>query len=108
MFGMTGLNELLILMLVIAVLSMTGLWPRIMDGLRDLRGDSRGGNGSMSPQETEMCFKILGLSTSAKWPEIEQAYRRKAKVHHPDVGGDEDAMRALNDAYAVLKRHCRR
>ncbi len=33
MFGFTGINELLILMLVIGVLSMTGLWPRIMQGL---------------------------------------------------------------------------
>ena len=41
MFGFTGINELLILMVVIGVLSMTGLWPRIMQGLRELRGEAR-------------------------------------------------------------------
>lgn len=107
MFGMTGLNELLILMLVIAVLSVTGLWPKIIQGLRELRG-THSGNGSLSPENTEMCFKILGLSTSASWSEIESAYRQKAKIHHPDLGGDEDAMRTLNDAYTLLKKHSRR
>ena len=37
------------------------------------------------------------------WPEIEKAYRTKAKIHHPDRGGDEDAMRLLNEVYARLK-----
>ncbi len=51
-----------------------------------------------------MCYRLLGVSPSARWEEVERAYRRKAKIHHPDLGGDEDAMRALNEAYSVLKR----
>lgn len=100
MFGMTSIQELILLMFVIAVLSMTGLWPRIVQGLRDIRGDN---NGNIPAQDMEMCYKILGLSSSASWNEVEKAYRRKAKLHHPDLGGDEDTMRALNDAYARLK-----
>jgi curved DNA-binding protein CbpA len=46
---------------------------------------------------------MLGISPSAPWEDVEKAYRRKAKIHHPDHGGDEDAMRALNEAYAQLK-----
>lgn len=103
MFGITGIQELLLLMFVIAVLSMTGLWPKIIQGLRDLRGDS-GGRGPVSPEDLNLCYKILGLSTTASWPEVEKAYRHKAKIHHPDLGGDEDAMRTLNDAYNQLKR----
>ena len=44
------------------------------------------------------------MTPSAKWEEIEKAYRSKAKVHHPDLGGDEDAMRALNEAYNYIKK----
>ena len=104
MFGLGSPQEMLILMLVIAVLSLTGLWPRIIDGIRELRGESAGGKPGKSPADVELCYKMLGVSPTAPWSEIEQAYRKKAKIHHPDHGGDEDAMRALNEAYAQLKR----
>ena len=107
MFGFTGIQELFVLMFVIAVLSATGLWPRIMQGIRELRGEDVG-NGAPSADDMSMCYKILGLSPSAPWDEVERAYRNKAKIHHPDRGGDEDTMRALNDAYAHLKRFRRK
>jgi hypothetical protein len=103
MFSLPNVNELLILAVVIIVLSATGLWPRIMQGLRELRGEAPPRN-DMSTQEMEMCYKILGLSPGCTWDEIEKAYRRKAQIHHPDKGGDEDAMRVLNDVYNRLKR----
>lgn len=103
MFGLTGINELLVLMLVIAVLSLTGLWPRIIQGIRELRGETVTGK-NMSPEEADMCYRVLGLSPSSTWDEVEQAYRKKAKIHHPDKGGDEDAMRLLNDVYSRLKK----
>ena len=100
-----GLQELLLLMLVIAVLSVTGLWPLIIRGLRELRGDtSEGGDRAPASGNLDVCYRIMGVSASAPWEEIERAYRRKAKRHHPDHGGDEDAMRALNEAYAMLKK----
>ena len=100
---MTGFQELLILILLVGVLSGTGLWPMIIKGLRELRGEHV--DKRAPPQmDLEVCYKMLGVSPSASWPEIEAAYRKKAKVHHPDRGGDEDAMRALNDAYALLKQ----
>lgn len=103
MFGLTGIQELIVLMLVIGVLSLTGLWPKIAQGLREIRGD--GGAGSdLSAEETDFCYKILGLSPSSPWTEVEKAYRKKAKIHHPDRGGDEDAMRVLNDVYTKLKK----
>ena len=100
MFGITGIQELIILVIVIGVLSTTGLWPRIVQGLRELRGEG----DSAAPQDLDMCYKILGLSSSCSWNDIERAYRRKAQVHHPDKGGDEDAMRVLNDVYSKLKK----
>ena len=104
MFGFTGIQELIVLMVVIGVLSMIpGLWQRIMQGLRELRGDAPPPE-DLSSQDMEMCYRILGLSPSSSWPEIEKAYRRKAQIHHPDKGGDEDAMRVLNDVYTKLKK----
>ena len=103
MFGFTGIQELLILMLVIGVLSATGLWPRIIQGIRELRGESSS-TKDVSAQDMDMCYRILGLSPGSSWPEIEKAYRQKAQIHHPDKGGDEDAMRVLNDVYTKLKK----
>ncbi len=103
MFGFTGIQELIVLMVVIGVLSFTGLWPRIIQGLRELRGEAPL-DKDVSSQDMEMCYRILGLSPSSSWPEIEKAYRRKAQIHHPDKGGDEDAMRVLNDVYTKLKK----
>ncbi len=93
-------QEFLIIIVVIFVLSFTGMWPRVIQGFRELRGDAP----MPTEQDIDLAYKILGLSPSASWPEIEQAYRQKAKVHHPDKGGDEDAMRVLNDVYAKLKK----
>ena len=104
MFGSTGFNELIVLMLLIAVLSVTGLWPRIIRGLRELRGDEVGPQPPPSANDIDVCYKLLGLSPSASWEQIERAYRQKAKIHHPDHGGDEDTMRALNDAYHEIKK----
>ena len=107
MFGLSSIQELVLLSLVIGVLSMGGVWPAIVRGIRELRGDvpleepSRPSGGGT---DDDMCYRMLGLSPSASWDEIERAYRAKAKVHHPDRGGDEDTMRALNEAYSRLKR----
>ena len=100
MFGINP-QEILIIMVVVGVLSYTGLWPRVIQGIRELRGESI---EPISPQDMEMAYKILGLSPSSNWDEIEKAYKQKSKVHHPDKGGDEDAMRVLNDVYAKLKK----
>jgi hypothetical protein len=61
MFGMTSINEVLVVIVVIIVLSATGLWPRIIQGLRELRGDAPP-RQDMSAQDMDMCYKILGLS----------------------------------------------
>lgn len=106
-----GVQELLVLILVIVVLSMTGLWPQVVRGLRELRGErvddadtpNRPPPAGPNDDLTVSC-QLLGVSPSASWEEVERAYRAKAKRHHPDHGGDEDAMRALNDAYARLRR----
>lgn len=101
---MPGLQEFLIIVLIIVVLNVTGLWDIVIRSLRDLRGE-RSEPSRPSSQDIDLSYRLLGLSPSASWEEIERAYRQKAKIHHPDRGGDEDTMRALNEAYTLLKKY---
>lgn len=47
-------------------------------------------------------YNTLGLDRSASSTDIRKAYRRKAKEHHPDQGGDPQAFHALTRAHDVL------
>lgn len=47
---------------------------------------------------------VLGLDRDADLPAIQEAYRRKSKKHHPDLGGDEWAFRIVVRAYELLTR----
>jgi chorismate mutase len=109
---MGGLSEWLIIVIIIVVLSMTGMWPQVVRAIRELRGENLDENRSVhthqrEPENLDLCFRLLGISSTSNWDEIERAYRQKAKVHHPDRGGDADAMRALNEAYNTLKKYRR-
>jgi len=103
---MPSFQEIMYIVILIVVLSATGLLPVIVRGLRELKGERF--DDDPSPRSVhggeDMCYRMLGISPSSTWDEIEKAYKRKAKLHHPDMGGDEDMMRALNEAYNRLKR----
>ncbi len=47
-------------------------------------------------------YEVLGADDGASRRDIERLYRRLAHRRHPDRGGSEDEMKALNEAYAVL------
>jgi curved DNA-binding protein CbpA len=47
-------------------------------------------------------YSILGAEESAAREEIERRYKRLARRLHPDRGGDEEEMKALNEAWSVL------
>lgn len=47
-------------------------------------------------------YDVLGADENASRREIERLYRRLAHQRHPDRGGSEEEMKALNEAYQVL------
>jgi molecular chaperone DnaJ len=47
-------------------------------------------------------YKALGVAESATDKEITRAYRKLAKEHHPDSGGDEERFKEISAAYDVL------
>jgi hypothetical protein len=48
-------------------------------------------------------WSLLGVSEQASLEELRAAYRRAALTHHPDRGGDPDAMQRLNRAYHAAR-----
>lgn len=47
-------------------------------------------------------YDVLGVSKTASSEEIKDSYRQLCKTHHPDVGGDPEKMKDINEAYTVL------
>ena len=54
-------------------------------------------------------YELLGVASTASTEEIRRAYRRLARVHHPDHDADDaGTMAAVNEAYRVLRHPGRR
>src|ERR1041384_7038365 len=53
-------------------------------------------------------YGILGAREDASARDIERLYKRQAHKSHPDRGGAEEDMKALNEAYHVLRSAERR
>lgn len=47
-------------------------------------------------------LRLLGLQDPVEKSEVVAAYRRLARQHHPDLGGDPDAFRSLTVARDLL------
>ena len=48
-------------------------------------------------------YDILGVDNSSSDADIKTAYRRMAKKHHPDAGGDEKHFAEISNAYDQIK-----
>ena len=49
-----------------------------------------------------MCLDILNLESDCTMEEIKKRYRELAKTWHPDLGGCQEKMQLLNQAYELL------
>ncbi|PKQ16364.1 MAG: molecular chaperone DnaJ [Actinobacteria bacterium HGW-Actinobacteria-7] len=47
-------------------------------------------------------YDTLGVKKNASADEIKKAFRKLARKHHPDAGGDEEKFKDINEAYEVL------
>jgi len=47
-------------------------------------------------------YDVLGLSKEATTDDIKKAYRKLAREHHPDKGGDPEKFKKVQEAYEVL------
>jgi curved DNA-binding protein CbpA len=47
-------------------------------------------------------YTTLGAGRDEAREDIERRYKRLARTHHPDRGGDEEEMKTLNEAWRVL------
>jgi DnaJ family protein A protein 2 len=53
-------------------------------------------------------YSILGVSKGASDDEIKTSYRRLARQHHPDKGGDKDFFQKVQEAYETLSDKTKR
>jgi hypothetical protein len=62
-----------------------------------------GGEAMGEAGERRDYYAVLGAERDDSREEIERRYKRLAVEHHPDRGGDEEEMKAINEAWGVLK-----
>ncbi len=53
-------------------------------------------------------YSTLKIPKTASSDEIKKAYRKLAKEHHPDTGGDEDTFKKISEAYNILSDPAKR
>ncbi|KAK1218322.1 hypothetical protein PQX77_018993 [Marasmius sp. AFHP31] len=57
---------------------------------------------TMKMRKRKDYYKVLGVGRDADEKTIKKAFRKAAKIAHPDKGGSEQKMAAVNEAYEVL------
>ncbi|MHB8927663.1 MAG: DnaJ domain-containing protein [Bacillota bacterium] len=75
--------------------------------LRQVFGPPKGAFGGRSARLIDY-YEVLQVSRDAEPEVIDMAYKALVKKHHPDVGGDVERMKLINEAYHVLRDPGRR
>ncbi|MEI6616687.1 MAG: J domain-containing protein [Cyanobium sp. ELA507] len=70
-------------------------------GAGEGRSSQHGRQAAPDRQRVE-ALGILELSWGAPLAAVKAAHRRLVKRHHPDMGGDAESFRRINDAYQLL------
>lgn len=52
--------------------------------------------------DTDSLYELLGVEKNATQREIKRAWRKAAKIHHPDRGGDEETYKKCEQANDIL------
>ncbi|NQX02583.1 DnaJ domain-containing protein [bacterium] len=47
-------------------------------------------------------YQVLATLSTAPDREIKEAYRKLARTHHPDVGGDPEEFKKIQEAYSLI------
>ena len=79
-------------------------------GADGANADAGAGEGRSSEQGRQVApdrrrneaLAVLELSWGAPLTAVKAAHRRLVKRHHPDMGGDAESFRRINDAYQLL------
>ena len=86
-----------------------GLDAEVLDGLRGaVRGtESKSGKNYSSGRRSQTdeytaALELLGLPPGSSDNEVELAFRKSARRHHPDIGGDPAKFRAIVAARKLL------
>lgn len=74
-----------------------------MDQARQSRAREMARRGGMN---LKCAYDILCVDYPCSVDEIKIAYRYMARLYHPDLGGDEEAMKDVNVAYELAMRFC--
>ncbi len=59
----------------------------------------------LNPSEKNQALKVLELSPPVDFTTIKKQYRRLAMKHHPDRGGQPDALVSINQAMQCLETY---
>ncbi len=60
-------------------------------------------SGTNSEEKRLDALRILELESGASWEHIQQSYRKKIAVYHPDKGGDSTKFIEIREAFQFLK-----
>ena len=63
---------------------------------------SQNGRHAAPDRRRDEALAVLELSWGAPLTAVKAAHRRLVKRHHPDMGGDAESFRRINDAYQLL------
>jgi len=72
-------------------------------GFQGMNGGFLGmGSGRRRPMDNTAFYNTLEVDRGASQPDLKKAYRKLARTHHPDRGGDPEKFREVTRAYEVL------
>lgn len=72
-------------------------------GAKEIVAAAFQGFAALPEGDSAAWWRVLDVKPDASEVEIEAAYRRLAKVHHPDAGGNAERFREIAEAYRAAK-----